>query len=211
MARAQPSPTPSRSARKMNMKTLTFFLLFVIAALPAQGDNDGIHPGEWLPAPDAFVWPEKPVNAPEFRTKSAQLAKLPIAQRAAILKYWPEEEAPARVEMAEIDLNADGKPELFLWVPIYSGTGGPYYEILSSSDGKTYKSIGGVQGWVGFSKKKNGWYQIDAGSRSGFGQYTRYLLTFTGEAYKVTRNEGHNFTDQKVTIRKGKAEHVHAP
>jgi hypothetical protein len=43
-------------------------------------------------------------------------------------------------------------------------------------------------------------------SRGGGGNYTRYLMAFTGEEYKITRNEGHDFNAGKVTIRETKAE-----
>lgn len=50
--------------------------------------------------------------------------------------------------------------------------------------------------------RENGWYQIEGTSRGGGGNYTRYLLTFNGKEYVATRNEGHDFNQGKVEIRK---------
>lgn len=120
----------------------------------------------------------------------------------AIAGHWPDEKAPEQVEVAEADLNGDGRPELFVGIPIYSGTGGTFYTILSTTDGKTYAGIGDIQGWgFKFLVRKNGWFQVEGMSRGGGGNYTRCLLTFVGEGYVITRNEGHDFNAGRVTIR----------
>ena len=43
-------------------------------------------------------------------------------------------------------------------------------------------------------------------SRGGGGNYTRYLMTYTKDAYQISRNEGHDYNNHKVTIRKTMAQ-----
>ncbi|QQL44091.1 hypothetical protein [Sulfuriroseicoccus oceanibius] len=183
-------------------------LLLVIASSSAgQQFGDDNQSGDWLPIPDGYVWPSSVDNPPEFETVVRKFAELPKVLRESIRRYWPEDEDPVQVGIAEIDLNGDGKPELFVEVPAYSGTGGSFYEMLSMIDGKTYKGIGGIQGWgFQFVTRKNGWLQIEGMSRGGGGNYTRYLMTFADQGYEISRNEGHDFNSSKVTIRETKAE-----
>jgi hypothetical protein len=188
------------------MKIIALMLLLVTSAQSQQFGDDN-QAGDWLPIPDGYVWPAAADKPPDFTPKSKKLDELEAVQRKAIEDNWPDEKNPERVEIAEVDLNGDGRPEIFVGVPIYSGTGGTFYEILSTKDGKTYASIGGIQGWgFNFLAPKNGWFQIEGMSRGGGGNYTRYLMTFGGDGYEITRNEGHDFNAGKVTIRKTKAE-----
>lgn len=182
-------------------------MLASASSAAAQHFGDDNQSGDWLPIPDGYVWAKVVSDPPEFKAKIKEFARLPSAQREGIMRYWPEDSAPRQVRIAEIDLNADEKPELFVAVPAYGGTGGTFYEILSLTDGKTYQGIGGIQGWgFQFLVRKNGWLQIEGMSRGGGGNYTRYLMTFAGTGYEITRNEGHDFNARKVTVRKTKAE-----
>lgn len=188
------------------MKTFAIILLMVFSA-HAQQFGDDNQAGDWLPIPDGYVWPHATDKVPDFSPKSKKLDDLEATQRKAIEDNWPDDKTPEQVEIAEVDLNGDGRPELFVGVPIYSGTGGTFYDILSTKDGKTYASIGGILGWgFEFLVQKNGWFQIEGMSRGGGGNYTRYLMTFIGHEYEITRNEGHDFNTGKVTIRETKAE-----
>jgi hypothetical protein len=188
------------------MKTFAIILLLASSAHSQQFGDDN-QAKDWLPIPDDYVWPTAVDKEPDFNPKSKKLDELEITQRKAIEDNWPDGETPERVEITEVDLNGDGRSEVFVCIPIYSGTGGTFYEILSMKDGKTYVSIGGIQGWgFKFLVRKNGWFQVEGMSRGGGGNYTRYLMTFVGEGYEITRNEGHDFNTGKVTIRETKAE-----
>ncbi|NCF93382.1 MAG: hypothetical protein GWQ05_20865 [Verrucomicrobiaceae bacterium] len=163
--------------------------------------------GDWLPVPDGYVWPLPAENAPDFNRSRKKLDELSEDYQNAIKAHWPDEELPEQVEIAEADLNEDRVPELFLAIPAYSGTGGTYFEILTSAEGVAYKSVGHVGGWgVQFLKQKNGWFQIESMSRAGSGDITRCLETFGSEAYETTRNESHNYHTGKVTVRDFNAE-----
>ena len=187
------------------MKTFAIILLLAASAQSQQFGDDN-QAGDWLPIPDGYVWPAAADKAPDYNPKFKKLDELEGTRRKGIEDNWPDEKTPERVEIAEVDLNGDGRPEIFVGVPIYSGTGGTFYEILSMKDGKTYTSIGGIQGWgFRFLVGKDGWLQVEGMSRGGGGNYTRYLMTFVGEGYEITRNEGHDFNAQKVTVRETKA------
>lgn len=179
-------------------------LLFLVA-LPVQSQQfgDDNESGKWLPIPDGYVWPLLAEGAPEFKPSWKRVDELDAAQRKAVEVYRTREKPPEQVEIAEVDLNADGRPELFVRIPAFGGTGGTFYEILSAKDGRTYTSVGGLQGWgIRFRIPKNGWLQIEGMSRGGGGNYTRYLMAYADEGYAIVRNEGHDFNADKVTIRK---------
>lgn len=191
------------------MKTFAIILLFASASsAQSQQFGDDNHGGSWLPIPDGYTWPTAAEKAPDFKSNWKNLADLKTAHRKAIEGNWPgDEKPPERVEISEVDLNGDGRPEIFVGIPSYGGTGGTFYEILSTKDGKTYTCVGDTQGWgFKFLVRKNGWFQIEGMSRCGGGNYTRYLMTFVGKGYKTTRIEGHDFNAGKVTVGKTKAE-----
>ncbi len=162
--------------------------------------GDGDWQGNWLPVPDGYVWPKEVGKPPEFRPVMKAFAELPEGLREKIREYWPEDADPEKVLLAELDLNADGRPELFVVIPAYSGSGGVHYEIFSRLNGKGYRGIGCVQGRFRFLARKNGWLQIEGMSRGGGGYYTRYLMTFSGKGYVTSRCEGHDFGSGRVTI-----------
>jgi hypothetical protein len=198
----QPASLPE-SAK--NMKTLAILLLLT-SATQSQQVGDGNRTGDWLPTPDGYTWPVAADKAPDFKTTWTKFEELEATKRAAIKANWPDETTPKRVEVAEVDLNGDGRPEVFVGVPIYSGTGGTFYEILSTKDGKNYTSVGNIQGsGLQFLLRKNGWFQIEGTSRGGGGNHTRFLMSFVGESYEITRNENHDFNAGKATVRETKA------
>ncbi|MBK1884645.1 hypothetical protein JIN85_19675 [Luteolibacter pohnpeiensis] len=186
------------------MKILAIVMLSVISADSQQvvADNQD---DDWLPIPDGYVWPKPAEKAPDFRPVQKKFSELGKIHRTAIKDNWPDEVIPEQVYIATMDLNGDGRLEIFVEVPILGGSGGAYYEILSTKDGKAYNSVGGFQGGVRFLIPKNGWLQIQGSSRGGGGHFTRYLMTFLKDEYEVTRNEDHDTNTRKVTIRKTEA------
>ena len=188
------------------MKTLAILILLASSAQSQKFEHDN-QTGDWLPIPDDFVWPKAAEKPPDFNPIRKKFSELAENQRTAINTNWPDEKPPETVEIATIDLNGDGNLEIFVGVPDYSGTGGTFYEILSTKDGKSFRSIGGIQGWgFQFLVAKSGWLQIEGMSRGGGGNYTRYLVTFNKDAYEISRNEGHDYNNHKVTIRKKEAQ-----
>jgi len=181
----------------MNRLSIVLCLASAACAL-AFGDDAG--PGDWLPAPDGYVWPKVVRQAPEF--KEQRMQDLPAAVQEVVHKHWPLKNTPESIRIAGTDLNEDGREELFISIPPYGGSGGPYYMILTPHE-NTFRPVGGVQGWTFcLVEKKNGWLQIKAVSRSGQKNYTRSLQTFGKEGYETTRNEGHDFNTGTVTVRK---------
>ena len=192
------------------MKILAILMLSVLSAYSQQVIADNKE-DDWLPIPDGYVWPKLAKKAPDFRPEQKNFSELDESQRSAIKDIWPDEEVPEQVYIAKMDLNGDGRPEIFVEVPGLGGSGGAFFEILSTKNGKSYKSVGGFQGGVRFLIPKNGWLQIQGSSRGGGGHFTRYLMTFIKDKYEVTRNEDHDTNTRKVTIRKTEAEQAVSP
>jgi hypothetical protein len=192
------------------MKILAILMLSVLSAYSQQvvADNQD---DDRLPIPDGYVWPKPAEKAPDFRPEQKKFIDLDESLRTAIKDNWPDEEVPEQVYIAKMDLNGDGRAEIFVEVPIFGGSGGAFYEILSTKNGKSYNSVGGVQGIDRFLIPKNGWLQIQGISRGGGGHFTRYLMTFIKDKYEVTRNEDHDTNNRKVTIRKTEAEQAVPP
>ena len=172
---------------------------------------------DWLPIPDGYVWPQVAEKAPEFNPVWKKFSELDESQRNAIqANCWPGEKVPERIEFADVDLNGDGKPEIFVGVPSFSAKGPPgltAYDILSTKDGMAYRSVGAILGRGGqgvqFLVRKNGWLQIESmRPRSEPGMYSRFLMTFGTEDFQISRHEQHDYNSRKVTIRKSEAEHI---
>ena len=186
------------------MKILCFIL---ISSAPVFGQSfgDDNPTGDWLPTPDAYVWPAAAKGVRDFNPVQRKFSDLDKAKQKAIEAYWPEDDAPEHVAMDELDLNGDGRKEIFFSIPAYGGTGGNFYQVLTTKDGKSYQGVGGIGGWgVQFLKRKNGWVQIEAMSRGGGGHYTRYLMTFIGKKYQTSRLEDHDYNAKKATVREVK-------
>ncbi|MBK1832753.1 FG-GAP repeat protein [Roseibacillus ishigakijimensis] len=182
------------------MKMISLLLVASLSRLGAQfgDDNPG---GEWLPVPDGYVWPAVEEGAPRFTPLRKRWEELAIGQRKVVKEAFPEGKAPESVEVAEVDLNGDGWAEIFVGVPELSGTGGPFYVLFTSKDGKSYEGMGEVQGsGFQFLPAKMGWRQFSGVSRGGGGQYARFLMSFSGRHYEIVRCERHDFNAGKVTI-----------
>ncbi|HYF36666.1 MAG TPA: hypothetical protein VD994_15325 [Prosthecobacter sp.] len=179
------------------MKTVSITLLISLqlSASAFGGRDEG---DDWLPVPDGYVWPALAPDAKDFEPVSKPVADLPSAAQ----ELFEEATKPATVAVFEVDLNADGKEEMFVEIPSLRGTGGTHYALLSPDQSGGYRSIGDLQGWgILFRLRKDGWYQIEGTSKSGGGNLTRYLLTFTRGEYRISRNEGHDYNRGVVTVR----------
>ena len=166
---------------------------------------------DWVALPDGYTWEDAPANQHKFITSFITSSLLSPSLNQAILAQWPDDQLPERLEFSEIDLNGDDRPEIFIGVPDYSGTGGTAFLILSPTDeGLHY--VGSVFGYdFEFLTPINGWSQIKGYSRGGGGHHTRYLAQFTGARYEDVRIENHNMIDRTVRIRDTKAEQGVAP
>ena len=188
----------------VKMQVFIFLLAFGSNGISQEFGDDNAG-GDWLPIPDGYVWPKAAKEAPTFETETHLLTELSEDKRDAVRKFWPLEEMPERVELAEIDLNCDGRNELLVVIPALGGTGGRFYAIITPVNEKTYRFVGDIQGWgFQFLETKSGWFQIEGMSRGGGGHYTRYLLTYSDKhkEYRTSRNEGHDFNFGKVEVRK---------
>ena len=185
-------------------------LLLLASSTYSQKLGEDSPTGGWLPSPDGYVWPQVVEKAPEFNPVWKKFSELDERQWNAIqANCWPEDKVPERIEFAAVDLNGDGKPEIFVGVPGFGAT--TVYDILSTKDGTAYRSVGGILGRsVQFLVQKNGWFQIEFRRRPiGDGKssnYERTLMTFGAEDYQISRRERHDFNNSKVTIRKSEAQ-----
>jgi len=192
----------------MKRSIFSLQLLFCLTALGNPFEDgelfgDDNQSGRWLSVEDQFVWPSRIASEVKTTALSLPLKSLSAVQAQSLKSYWPEESLPNELSVIQVDLNEDQKPEIFLRIPAYGGSGGPYYEILTPQKNGSYQSIGAIQGW-GFELliKRNGWLQIRAMGSGGGGHYTRYLMSFIKGSYQIIRNEGHNFNTKEVKIRK---------
>jgi hypothetical protein len=192
----------------MKRSIFSLQLLFCLIALGNPFEErelfgDDNQSGRWLTVEDQFVWPSPIASKIQTTALSLPLKSLSAVQAQSLKSYWPEESLPNELSVIQVDLNEDQKPEIFLKIPSYGGSGGPYYEILTSQKNGSYQSIGAIQGWgFGLLVKRNGWLQIKAMGSGGGGHYTRYLMSFIKGSYQIIRNESHNFNTKEVQIRK---------
>lgn len=164
--------------------------------MPAMAGDD------WLPLTDGFVWPASPKNAPVFKSELIAFKSLTKRSKKAVRASWPDDDMPERVEISEVDLNGDKKSEFFIGVPAYSGSGGTGW-VLVTETVEGFRGIGSLLGFgIQFLPKINGWYQIEGRSKGGGGHHTRYLLSFDGTEYFISRIENHDLIDGEIKIRK---------
>ncbi len=190
------------------MKTSWWLTLVLAVGVGAVFGDDPI-PAEWPDAGDGFKWPAPAKDAPTFAPVLKKMAGLPERDKKAVLDAFPildnppHDKAPELVEIAYLDLNGDGRPELFLKIPFYGGTGGRYYAILSPGEDGNYREIGSFQGGIKFLEKDDGWYRIENLSRGGGGHYSRVLNIFSKKdgVYEVRRNEDHEVYSKTVRVR----------
>ena len=188
------------------MKRLPFILSAAIL-IPATSHGDDL-PRNWVKPTDGFVWPTSPKDASIFKPKTQRIADLDESFRkiAAINIQGPNKTLPERANIAEVDLNGDGKDEIFLRVPRLGGTGGSFFLIFTPKD-NGYRGIGSMQVVdVKFVEKKGGWYQIETSSRGGPSDYARILHTFGKKGYETPRLENHGLAAKNVVIRKTQGE-----
>lgn len=189
------------------MKTIWWLSLVLAVGVGAVLGDDPI-PAEWPDAGDGFKWPPPAKDAPAFFPVEKKLADLPERERKAVLDAIPtpdppHDKAPESVNIAYLDLNGDGRPEMFVHVPIYGGTAGRYYAILSPDKDGSYHEIGSFQGAIKFLEKDGGWYRIENLCRGGGGNYSRILNVFSKKdgVYEIKRNENHEVYAKTVRVR----------
>jgi hypothetical protein len=175
------------------MKLAIAFVYTLMICFAHAGDDD-----DWLSPPDGFIWPSHhKEQVTDEQTVSVN--SLPRTYQDAILACFSDE-PPTDVTIRKADLNADRNPEIFLYIPEASGTGGSVYIILSpTKDGMI--DVGAVQGGITLCEPVDGWLQIEGGSRAGGGHFTRYLLRFEDGEYREVRNEDHDLIHNTVTLR----------
>ncbi|QQL46201.1 hypothetical protein [Sulfuriroseicoccus oceanibius] len=177
-------------------------LLFAAISIPAISQGDDL-PRNWAAPTDGFEWPASPKGAPVFQTKWHKIADLDesIRELATIQIKGSNETPPEQANIAEVDLNGDGKNEIFLRIPRLGGTGGTFF-LIFTPEAKGYRVIGQMQVVdVKFVEKKRGWYQIETSSRGGPSDYARMLLTFDKKGYEMTRLENHDLAARTMMIR----------
>lgn len=184
------------------MKKLQVIISFIFSlSLAAQPFGDDNPSGKWLPTPDDFSWQQPLKSIPEFETTSKSIAEIPAGLAKAMEAYTFAGKKLEQITAAQIDLNSDGRPEWFVNVPEYDGSGGPFYAVFTSLDGKRYLRICVVQGWgFKFHKPKNGWLEFEGMSRGGGGNYTRFMMTFQYHQYRGSRFEHHDFNSKEVNV-----------
>lgn len=157
--------------------------------------------GDWMKAPDGFVWPVHVAVQPQEGVE-VSLAELPEGIRGYLNDQYSPEKPPQAIYVHRADLNGDKVPEWFVDFPESGGSGGSVYEILVLT-GKTVRGIGALQGGFQLCVAAPGekWLRIEGSSRAGGGCFTRYLLQYRKGGYDTVRNEDHDFPARKVTVR----------
>lgn len=174
------------------MKTLLLATLILTATSSAKQN--------WVDLPDGYVWESPPANQPKFSSTAVPTHLMSGKLTKAILDQWPLTTLPERLVMSEIDLNADGRREVFIGVPAYSGTGGTSFLIFSPNKDQLIYA-GTVFGYgFEFLSPVKGWAQIKGYSNGGGGHHSRHLSQFGKKGYSVVRNENHNTNNRTVKI-----------
>ena len=139
-------------------------------------------------AKSPYAWPKQVLKVEEIEWKDITRAQAPPGIKWRIRPgATPEEIASEPTEIAYIDLDRDGIPELFVDLQTRESAG-PYYDIFKKA-GDTYKPIGNVQGQLFFCTRYNGYYQIEVWSRGGGVNYSRELYRFFKGRYRCVRLE----------------------
>ena len=166
-------------------------------------------PNYWLQVPDAYKMPKR-ANV-ELKWRSVKKSDLP---QKCIEQMYTEIKNP---QIAEIDLNSDGKNELIINARHEDKIRGEYYIFMkrpppySSSAPEQYcllyyKGICGDQ--LIIFEKKNGFYQILVFSRCGM-RYKSFEIYSAHKGdpiglYILSRQETHDFEKFQVNIKRGK-------
>jgi hypothetical protein len=175
--------------------SLPRFALLFCCCLYANGDERE----QWFTPPDGFRWPA-PAEIQLSEVQEIATSTLTPQEKAAIRTYWPEEELPNTLRLRQVDLNSDGRDELFVYVPAYSGTGGVFQLIFSPTE-SGLRRVGGVQGTVMLLESSDGWLQLEVSERGDRKIYGRALFRFVDGEYRFYRGESHDHESQEVTIR----------
>ena len=101
---------------------------------------------KWVELPDGYEWESAPQGQPKFALSTISTGLLSSSLKEAIGLHWSGPELPERLEIFEVDLNGDGRREVFVSVPKLGGTGGGSYMILSPS-GEGFRYLGAVLGF----------------------------------------------------------------
>lgn len=191
--------TPAFSPKMKRLHVLLFAAVLIQST--SRGDD---LPRDWLVPTDGYAWPAPPKGAPTFKPISKRITELDERFREVATTSIKGLDAtpPEYASIVEVDLNGDGKNEIFLKVPRLGGTGGSFFLIFTPKDAG-YRGIGSMQVVdVKFVEKKRGWYQTETSSRGGPSDYARILYTFGKNGYETARLENHDLAAKKVVIRK---------
>ncbi|MEM0967795.1 MAG: hypothetical protein AAGJ31_00465 [Verrucomicrobiota bacterium] len=175
-------------------------LLFVLS-LAGQVWGDERPLDAWLPSPDGFRWPEPSHDAPSLETRRIKLMDLPEGLQDALEAILPTAPDLTPRPVGLVDLNEDGRPEWFVSIPEYRGSGEPFYEMFTSLDGIRYLRLGSVQGrQFLFHSGTQGWFEIEVVRRGDGAISTRFLKRFQVHEYRGVRYEVHHFADGRVDL-----------
>ncbi|MEM1060445.1 MAG: hypothetical protein AAGK14_14620 [Verrucomicrobiota bacterium] len=159
---------------------------------------------DWMTPPDGFAWPG-PSSIEVSDAAIVKRAELSAAQQATLDRYVitddPSGNPPAEIRVIRTDLNQDGRDEWLIDCPIYGGSGGPFYMIVTPTKDGGFEEIGSLQGGFELRKSHGGWAQIEVASRGGGGTMSRVLLRHEKGRYRAVRNEDHDFFLKTVTLR----------
>lgn len=158
--------------------------------------------GDWLKAPDGFVWPVHVAGQPVDDVQ-VSFDELPEGIRGFLNDQYAPGKPPLKIYVRCADLNGDKVLEWFVDRPELGGSGGGVYDIVVLN-GKTARSIGSLLGGLQLCVAAPGerWFRVECSSRAGGGHFTRYLLQYRKGRYVTVRNEDHNVLAGKVLVRK---------
>lgn len=158
----------------------------------------------WLPVSDDFVWPKNP--GPEVVYRKTRLDTLPPEVKALYdrnyLSNVGPKPFPESEEVAEVDLDGDGKTAYFVGIRTASGTGGTVAIVVARDATGIWRNIGTVQGQIFLHSEPKHRPALEIVGHLSSTMTPRKLMRFDGKQYRTVRYEIHDFKTGKVTVEK---------
>jgi hypothetical protein len=170
----------------------------VLAAASAMASDWPDFETSWLPADDAFVWPEL---ATKVRFESVPARELDVDLDGKLLSSLERPPTAGRLLAARLDLDGDGAFEVLYVEEATSGTGGRNIRIVErTNEGPTWIADLLCAELHVLRHRRDGWSSLACLARRGT-EYQRVLFVRCDGRYRSARHEVHDLEDEALRLR----------